>query len=271
MMNQFRKNNFSNLGILLTTLLLTLNLGCNINSSQNKYALAERLEADKKFDAAINEYQEVVKKEPFTDLGIKAELKIAEIQHLYLGRMKEAQQSYTLVFKRTKSAIEKRRIQTILGKLAFEEFEAYDEAIRIFSDLLNTAVENDEKQQLKFLIGRAQFLKNDFMGSRITFEELQKQYPQSPYAQRAQLEIANALSASGKCREAIQILSKLENLENVELRSQAIFSEATCYEELDDLDRAYELLEKIRESFPSPQVVEFKMAKIKRRKILRKR
>ncbi len=51
----------------------------------------------------------------------------------------------------------------------------------------------------------------------------------------------------------------------------AIFGEAGCYEEHDDLDKAYELLGEIRDTYPVPSVVELKMKKIKRRKILRRR
>ena len=54
-------------------------------------------------------------------------------------------------------------------------------------------------------------------------------------------------------------------------KALANFAKASCYEELDDLDKAYELFSEIKDNYPTPSVVELKMQKIKRRKILRKR
>jgi tetratricopeptide (TPR) repeat protein len=249
--------------------LLGLN-ACNINSSQNKFSLAERLLEDKKYDAAISEYQDVVNKEPYTELGISALFKIAQTHHLYLGRMKEAQNAYSLYFKRLKDPAQQIVILQILAKLSFEEFEDYNEAIRIYGDLINRSLSPEETEKARFQIGRCLFLQNRFDESVAAFEQLKTKHPDGKLLGRAELEIANATSAKGRCRDALPRFEKVAKL-NPELGPLAIFAEATCYEELDDLDKAHELLDSIKNTYPSPQVVALKMNKIKRRKILRKR
>lgn len=246
-------------------------VACNVNSSQNKFLLAERLHEDKKYEAAINEYQDVVNKEPYSELGIKALLKIAQTQHLYLGRMSEAQATYRLYLKRTKSKEDKQQITQILAKLAFEEFENYDEAIQLYRGLLADKPADAEAEEYDFQIGRALFFKNKFQEAAEAFEELKTKYPTGKYAIRADLESANAESARGHCREAIAHYQRVIAKKDAAITPRAIFEQANCYEELDDLDKAYELLDSIRETYPAPQVVALKMNKIKRRKILRKR
>jgi tetratricopeptide (TPR) repeat protein len=244
---------------------------CNVNSSQNKFILADRLHEDKKYDAAINEYQDVVNKEPFSELGTKALQKIAETQHLYLGRMKEAQASYKLYLKRVKDESERQRTLRVLARLAFEEFEDYTEAIQLYMDLLAKGPTEIDAEEYEFQIGRALFLQSKFIESIESFEQLKQRHPNGKFLIRADLEIANAWSARGKCREAIVIYKKVTDTKDPQLTPLAKFAESACYEDLDDLDNAYELLESIKTSYPSPQVVELKMNKIKRRKILRKR
>jgi TolA-binding protein len=103
------------------------------------------------------------------------------------------------------------------------------------------------------------------------FDYLRTQYPDGTYLWKAELEIGNALSAKGKCGDAIKQYEKVASGAPEEQKVLAKFAEAACYEEQDDLDKAYELFSSIKDRYPTPSVVELKMQKIKRRKILRKR
>ena len=88
---------------------------------------------------------------------------------------------------------------------------------------------------------------------------------------RGELEIGNALSGAGKCVEAIKHFDTIVAKAPKAQRVLASFGKASCYEELDDLDNAYEIFSSIKDEYPTPAVIELKMQKIKRRKILRKR
>ncbi len=63
----------------------------------------------------------------------------------------------------------------------------------------------------------------------------------------------------------------VEKLNDKELTTMAKFGSALCYEEMGNLDVAYEIFGTIRNQYPTPSIVDLKMTKIKRRKILRRR
>ncbi len=244
---------------------------CNARSPETKYLLAERLVEDRKYDAAISEFQDIVDKSPTSSLGLEAQLKIAQIQHLYLGRSQEAIDAYGEFLKRSKDPIRKREVERTLGDLHFQNVENYDAAIASYTKLMKEAPESPESEELLYRLGRAFFLKSQFSDASKIFEHQKERFPQGPYRSKAELDTGNALSAQGKCPEAIKQYDRLVSGAPKEQRVLAIFGKASCFEEQDDLDSAYEIFSSIKEDYPAPTVVELKLQKIKRRKILRKR
>lgn len=254
--------------ILLVACLLLA--ACNARSPETKYLLAEKLVEDRKYDAAISEFQDIVDKSPTSALGLEAQLKIAQIQHLYLGRSQEAIDAYGEFLKRSKDPNKKREVERTLGDLHFQNVENYDAAIDSYTKLVKDSPESPESEELLYRLGRAFFLKSQFADAIKIFEHQKVRFPQGSMRWKADLEIGNALSAQGKCGEAIKRFDLL-NTAPKEQRVLATFAKASCYEEQDDLDKAYEVFSSIKEDYPAPTVVELKLQKIKRRKILRKR
>ncbi|MGZ3692810.1 MAG: tetratricopeptide repeat protein [Bdellovibrionota bacterium] len=245
--------------------------GCNANSPETKFQLAEQLLEDKKYDAAISEFQNIVDKSPNSNLGLEAELKIAQIQHLYLGRSQEAVDAYRQYLKRTKDENKKREIERILADIQFQSFENYDDAIASYTKLLKENKNETELEELLYRLGRSFFLKGQFADASKIFNFQKSKFPQGKYFWRAELEIGNSLSSQNKCADAIKQYDKVIVGGQKEERILASFAKAVCYEEQDDLDEAYELFSKIKDEYPAPTVVELKLQKIKRRKILRSR
>lgn len=252
-------------------LALLLLASCNANSPENKYLLAERLLEDKKYDAAINEFQDIVDKSPNAQVGLEAQYKIAQIQQLYLGRTKEAVDAYTEFLKRTKDEKRKREVEKILADMQFQNLENYDEAISAYSKLVELSKNSAEAEDTMFRLGRALYLRAQFADAIKIFNLQKEKFPEGKLIWKAELEIGSSISAQGKCKDAIKTFDKVIAGAPKEQKTLAIFAKASCYEEQDDLDLAYELFSGIREEYPAPSVVELKLQKIKRRKILRKR
>lgn len=233
--------------------------------------LAERLLEDRKYDAAIAEFQVIVEKEPFSSLGKSALLKIAQIQHIYLGRAKDAKFSYEQLLKRTNDEKLKLEIEKSLASLAYDNLEEYWDAIEIYKKLLGKNPSEVEAQQFTFNIARSYFFLNKFDDAVSIFESIIQKYPTTNFAKKSELELGYVLSARGKCKEAIKQFEKTAALKDPEITPLALFAAANCYEEMDSLEKAYDAYNSIRKSYPAPAVVEMKMTKLKRRKILRKR
>lgn len=251
--------------------LFLLVLGCNANSPETKFLLAEKLLEDKKYDAAISEFQTIVDKSPSSNLGLDAQLKVAQIQHLYLGRSQEAIDAYREFLKRSKDEQRRREVEKTLADLQFQNFEDYEQAIASYSKLVKENSGDEEAEELMYRLGRAFFLQSKFDDAIKMFEYQRTRFPSGPRVWRAELEIGNALSAKAKCADAIKQYDRVIADGPNDQRVLASFGKASCFEEQDELDKAYELFSSIKEEYPAPSVVELKMQKIKRRKILRKR
>lgn len=255
----------------LVAVLLVPLLACNARSPETKYLLAEKLLEDKKYDAAISEFQDIVDKSPGSGLGLDAQLKIAQIQHLYLGRSQEAIESYQEFLKRSKDPNRNREVERTLGDLQFQNFENYDEAIASYTKLVKDRPGSPDAEELVYRLGRAFFLKSQFADAMKVFRYQIEHFPKGALRWKAELEIGNSLSGQNKCVEAIPHFDKVASEGPKAQKVLARFAKASCYEEQDDLDSAYEIFSEIRDDYPTPSVVELKMQKIKRRKILRKR
>lgn len=245
--------------------------GCNANSSKNQFALAEQLFLEKKYDASIHEFDKIVQRDPQSEFGVKALQQIATIQQLYLNNADEALKTYRLLLKRSTDPNLTRETQLTIANLYFERFEDYEKAAENYLALYQAGPEDEEADQFLYRYGRSLFLKNHFDSAMKAYQTLREKFPRSYYSLRAELEIANALSSSGKCKEAIKKYDEVRASSRKDLRIMATFETANCYEYLDDLDTAYDLLASIQADYPNPDVVSQKMQKIKRRKILRRR
>jgi TolA-binding protein len=253
---------------LIPTILL---FACNANSPENKFFLAEKLLEDKKYDAAISEFQTIVEKSPYSPIGIESQLKVAQIQHLYLGRAQEAISAYRELLKRVKDPKQQREIEKVLADLQFQSVQDYDQAIASYKKLIQEDGFKEDAEALYFRLGRSLFLNAKFDDAVKMFDTQKERFPSGALFWKAELEAANSLSAKGNCTEAIKRFDKVITEGKEESKVLAIFSKASCLEEQDELDSAYELFSSIKSTYPSPTVVELKMQKIKRRKILRKR
>lgn len=250
---------------------LLLFTGCNARSPETKYHLAEKLLEDKKYEAAISEFQDIVDKSPASTLGQDAQLKIAQIQHLYLGRSQDAIESYGEFLKRSKDPARRREVERTMGDLQFQNLENYNDAIAVYTKLVKESPQSPDAEELIYRLGRAFFLKAQFEDAIKVFQHQVKNFPNGELRWKAELEIGNAMGGMGKCPDAIKHFDTIVAAAPKPQRVLAAFAKASCYEELDDLDNAYEIFSTIKEDYPTPSVIELKMQKIKRRKILRKR
>jgi TolA-binding protein len=162
-------------------------------------------------------------------------------------------------------------VERTLGDLQFQNFENYDEAISSYTKLVKESPNSSDAEELIFRLGRAFYMKSQFADAIKVFNLQKERFPNGALIWKAEFEIGNSLSGQGKCQEAIKRFDAVIAGAPAQQRVLASFAKASCYEEQDDLDNAYEIFSSIKDEYPTPSVVELKMQKIKRRKILRKR
>src|SRR5690348_3735256 len=69
----------------LFVLISLLGLGCSVDSAKNHYVLGEKLWGDRKYSAAVSEFEKVIAKDPRGKLGMQATYRAAMTQYLFLN------------------------------------------------------------------------------------------------------------------------------------------------------------------------------------------
>ena len=247
-------------------------LGCNANSSRNQFNLAEKLFLEGRYEAAIHEYDKIVKRYPKDKLGMDALMKKGTIQELYLSDPVGALNSYRLLMKRSKDKALSQKIEEKVATMYFEKFEDFRKAAKSYRNLIRKNKMGKRSDYYFFRLAKSNYLLSRFQSSINILQSLKKNFPKSEYFHKATYEIGNAYNSKGECKKALKFYEMARNEARAKkLRSLAIFGKASCLEELNNLDQAYDLLASIRSDYPTPSVIKLKMMKIKRRKILRQR
>src|SRR5262249_16221049 len=162
-------------------------------------------------------------------LGLEAQLKIAQIQHLYLGRSQEAIDSYQEFLKRTKDPNKKREVERTLGDLQFQNFENYDEAIASYTKLVKDKPDSPDPEEITYGVGRAFYLKSQFADAIKVFHYQIEHFPKGELRWKGELEIGDSLSGQGKCNDAIKRFDVVAAEAPPQQAVLAKFAKASCY------------------------------------------
>lgn len=189
---------------LVVFFILALATGCSSMSDidtstpEGAFKLAEKYEKDDRFEEAINQYNQVKNKHPYSKLATESELRVADI---YFKRedFVEAQNAYQ-VFKELHPSHPRIDYVTFRLGLSFynqlpptidRDLSVADRAIIYFDEVIQSFskspyVKESEDYKLKslkmlaekeFYIGHFYFIRDDFESALGRFEDLLQRYP----------------------------------------------------------------------------------------------
>jgi len=254
--------------------------GCSVDSARNHYVLAEKLWTDRKYTAAVSEFEKVISKDPRGKLGLQAMYRAAMTQFLFLSRYSDAIRNFRNYAQGSTDPQSVWDAQLQIGEILFSKTEQYDQAILHYQSLLKEKPSAAEAPEFLFRVGKSQFFLLQFNDAVSTYEELIKKYPTSIWAERGSFEIGATYFTRGEQQpdgkskgldnEVYQVAMRAyENFERKypksELLPQARFGIAACLEELDQLDDAYSAYAALKKKYPSPNVIEVKLIRIRER------
>ena len=257
--------------------------GCSVNSTKNHYILAEKLWTDGNFAASVAEFERVTAKDPHGKLGLQALFRGGMTETLYLGHQTQAVQklkSYADLSGDTPLAWE---AQKQIGEIYFSKTDQYDKAIQQYRALLKAKPDAQEVPEFLFRIGKSHYFLWQFDDSAKAYQDILAKYSSSPWGEKAALELGTTYftrqeekksggrtHAVGGFEEAIQAYkSFIKAYPKSSLVAEARFGIASCLEEEDQLDAAYLEYEKLKPIYPSRNVIEIKLARIRERKAQR--
>jgi TolA-binding protein len=268
--------------LLLTSALLG---GCSVDSAKGRYILAEKLWTDGKYAASVTEFEKVVTKDPAGRLGLQALFRAAMTQTLYLSQHGEAVRKFRSFVEAAGDTVPAWEAQKQIGEILYSKTEQYDQAIQHYRALLKAKPSSPESSEFQFRIGKSQFFLWQFDEAITTYRDLIKKHPKSPWAEKAAYEIGltyftrgernpagGGVQGSEAYQDAMEAFERfMKRYPQSALLPDAKFGIASCLEEMDQLDAAYHAFEELRPTYPSPNVIEVKLVRIRERKDQRSR
>jgi TolA-binding protein len=268
----------------LAVLLAVFGAGCSVNSAKKHYVLAEKLWTDGKYSASVAEFEKVTARDPKGKLGLQALLRGATTQSLFLSEYPGALKKFRTFTETSDDPTMVWETQKQIGEILFSKLEAYDQAETHYQLLLQQHPDAPEAPEFMFRVGRSQFYQWHFDDAVKTDTELARKYPATPWGEKAALEIGRAYFTRGEqspgdhgpgmeqYKLATEAYEKfIKSYPESPLVAEAKFGIANCLEEQDQLDAAYNSYEALKASYPSPNVIEIKLARIRERKAQRSR
>lgn len=262
------------------SLVITLGSACTSQNPRDRFLLAERLWQEKNYSAAVAEYEKVTQKDPSSDLGIKAALRAAMTQTLFLNENLGALKKLNRIIEANRESPLAHEAYKQVGEILFLRLEQYEQAIQHYERMIELYPDDPSKDEYTYRIGKAQFHLFRFEEAIRTFRVVVDKYRGSEWAKRARFEIAvseqtkghqlqqkEARLANDAFRDAVKEFSIfVQTYAKDPLALEAKFEIGNCYEEMDQIDAAYNAFEEIRNLYPNRTVVELKLRRIAERK-----
>ena len=258
------------LGVLGFVLILQ---GCSAHQGKKHFVLGEQLWTDQKYGAAILEFEKVYQREPRSKLGQAALYRAAMTQALFLKQYSEALQKLKTFVQFSSDLNLVWQAQLEIGEILYHKIELYDQAITHYESLILARPDAQETPELLFRVAKSEFFLFRFDQALEKFQKLRKLYPQSIWAEKAAYEIGRTYYTRGESQkhssdfqQAIQTFQNfLEVYPKSSLLPDAQFGIASCFEELDRHTDALSLYTSLQKTYPSPRVIQIKIARLKKR------
>ncbi|MCM2322114.1 MAG: tetratricopeptide repeat protein [Oligoflexia bacterium] len=258
--------------------------GCSVSGTKKSYLLAEQLWTDEKYAAAVAEFEKVAAKDPNGKLGLMALYRAATTEAYFLSEYGDAIVKLRAFADASQDSAAVWEAQKQIGELLFSKTEQYDQAIVHYRSLLKLKADAPEAPEFLFRVGKSHFFLWQFAEAIHVYTEVMKRFAGSFWAEKAMYEIGVTYFTRGEQRpgeggrgvEAYQdamdaFESFLKRHPTSTMVPLARFGIASCLEEMDQLDAAYHAYEALKGSYPSPNVIEIKLIRIRERKAQRSR
>jgi TolA-binding protein len=248
--------------------------------------LAEKLWTDGKYVAAVAEFDKVTAKDPRGKLGTQALYRSATTRMLFLSEYADAERKFKQ-FADTPGVDPEMAwdAQKQIGEILFSKTEQYDHAIQHYEALLKARPHAPEVPEMMFRVAKSHFYLWQFDDAIAGYRQIAAKFPGTSWAEKASFEIGVSDFTRGEQRsgghdhekgstnayqEAIESYQRfIKQYPQSSLVVQAKFGIASCLEEMDRLDAAYQAYEALRSTYPSPNVITIKLTRIRERQAQR--
>lgn len=250
--------------LLISALISTAS--CIWSSEEKYFKTAEEAKKDRKWPTAIEYYEKVVKVAPESSSALSASQAGAKVALVYTKDPNRLVMFLRHIILYSKSEEERITSQRLLAETYFDQLNDYKNAAIELNRALDFFKSGKESAQLRLMLARAHFFKNEFFQARTEVDAALREAVDQDFVFKALLLKANIYFNEKRLDEAIALYQKLEeDFPKKSVAEQVGLNLAVCFEEKEDFKTAIEVLEKMRVDYTIPEMIDLKISRLKAR------
>lgn len=269
--------------VFLLPVLFSFLTACTVDSSKQSYLRAEKLWEMGRYDEAVKEFDRAAQSASSKDLSERSKYRAAETELIFLKDPKKALDHFKEIVASTSNKDLKWSSELYVGEIYYEHLKNYSESVSHFEKMLAQYPKSDRSTEFEFKLAKSYSAESKVDEALILFRKIYKNSASSKWGDKsalsaAQLELEEAekkahdesSSLKGSSQELFkQALGSFEEFLKMypesPLRAEALFGRAITLENMEHEDQAMEEYEKLKSFYPTPQVIEIKIARLKDR------
>lgn len=239
--------------------------GCTPSFQRWQYSSALHLAEEKKYAEAVDKFSRVMRRAPEQPVALEASRRGARIATFEMKDFSKAAEFYKHLVLHSPDSDERVSAQRSLAEIYFDKMMDYDQAIIEYSRLLPLVGEN-ERPPYQMAVAKAHLNLNNFTQALIEIEDLMSKKVGDELKFEALLFKGNLLQAGKRLDEAISVFELLMKEFPVRAKNENVgMSLAVCLEEKGDLKRAVDVLDDIKDHYPTPDFIQVRINRLKER------
>ena len=249
---------------------IILLLSCDFAPRIHKQILyAQRLIGEQKYSLAIEQYKEILEKNPPEQT--KLYFQIGEIYSSYLLKHEEAIEFYKKAIESSSNLLWMIKAEEKIAEINFSFLKDYEGAVQNYKKLVSFTpkLANIDFYQYRLAIC---YINSKRLDKGHEILDFINKRPDHKYYVQSFYQKGMNYFLQGKWRLAVQYWKQyIENEESEHLITQTKFLMANAYETMDDLKEAYEIYYSLLTTYPNIEVIKNRLDSIYQRRVTRKR
>lgn len=211
-------------------------------------------------------FRKAVTLNPEGKVGVKALYKLGFTLETYLKDYDTALFNFNEFVRLSQDKVAVYEVLKRIANIHFEQNKDNEKTIAAYKKLLELSPESLEKDFFQFRIAQSYFRANNFDQARTEYNQLIENFPKSQFIARSRFEIGNTYYMEAKYDIAQEALKQvIRHHPQSEFAGEAEFLLAQCLEQQNKLQAALFTYEIVKERYPSPQIIQFRIDAVKKR------
>lgn len=265
-MKTVKRSNWEVIRVYLLSLAFYVLAGCSFSYQDVEFGRAKSDEQAKSFKSSMVHYKRVIKRNPESEQALTAARRAARIALLEIKDFHQAIAFYKHLVVYSKDAKERVDSQKKIAEIYFEKIGNYPQAIIEYGRLLKLPHTKDENYFFRSRIAKSHFQVNNFYQSLVEVNALLEEKPNTDKEFDLKLFKANIFLTTKKIDDAILVFNELLKMDPQKAQIENVgINLSVAHEEKKDFEKAIEVLESIKESYPTQEFIELKIKRLKER------